>query len=88
MTNMICSFIDFIIELIAFVLPDISIPDEIISAINLGSDSVAELLRNVNFIIPVPLIFKVIVFMMTFRFGTTVLWCINWVINKIFDVIP
>lgn len=88
MTQLICSLIDFAIDLVAMILPDITLPEEVVNAINTGSGSVAEIFNNVNFIIPVPLIFKILILMITFRFGNVMLWALNWIIKRIFDVIP
>lgn len=88
MTKLICSLIDFVIDLITLVLPDISLPEEVVASINAGSNSVVEILNNINFILPVPLIFKILILMITFRFGKILLWGANWIIKRVFDVIP
>lgn len=88
MTELINNFIDFIVELIMFVYPEISIEADVIANIGEYMEIGLDILKKVNFLVPVPLIFKIVGIMIILKTGTIVLWCINWIIKRIFDVIP
>lgn len=88
MTDLINSFIDFIIELFMFVWPEISIEADILLSIDKYIGLAIDLLKKINFLIPVPLIFLVLSAMITLKVAAVVLWAVNWIIKRIFDVIP
>lgn len=88
MTELINNFIDFIVELIMFVYPEISIQWDVIANIGEYMEIGLDILKKVNFLVPVPLIFKIVGIMIILKTGTVVLWCVNWIIKRIFDVIP
>ena len=88
MTELINNFIDFIVELIMFVYPEISIQWDVIANIGEYMEIGLDILKKVNFLVPVPLIFKIVGIMIILKTGTVVLWCVNWIIKRVFDVIP
>jgi hypothetical protein len=47
-----------------------------------------DILKKVNFLVPVPLIFQIVGIMIVLKVGSVVLWGVNWIIKRIFDVIP
>lgn len=88
MTALINQFIDFLIELVMFVWPEISIEADVI--VNLGEymQTGLSILKMVNFLVPVPLIFQVVGIMVTLKIASVLLWGANWIIKRVFDVIP
>lgn len=88
MTELINNFIDFIVELVMFIWPEISIEGEIITHMDKYMSIGLDILKKINFLIPVPLIFECLIIMVMFKIGIFVLWALNWIIKRIFDVIP
>lgn len=88
MTELINKFIDFVFELLLFVRPDILINADIMINITTYTSYVLDLLKAVNFIIPIPLIYVVLFSMVSLKITLFMLWIVNWVIKRIFDVIP
>lgn len=88
MTELINKFIDFVIELVVFIRPESLIADDIISNIHTLLGYGINILKAVNFMIPVPDIFSIILFMILLKIAYLVLFIINWVIKRVFDVIP
>lgn len=88
MTELICNFIDFILELSSLILPDIAFATDFFSNfgdyIELGLD----LLIKVNFLVPVPLIMSILFIQLMLRIIFIALYVLNWVIRRVFDVIP
>lgn len=88
MTDLINSFIDIIVEFAMFFWPEILIEPEIISNIDKYISFAIDLLKQINFLVPVPLIFTVLSIQITLKVGTFALWIVNWIIKRVFDVIP
>lgn len=88
MTDLINNFIDFIVELVMFVWPEISIEADLLANIETYMATGIDILKKVNFLVPVPLIFEIVGLMVVFKSGAVVLWAINWIIKRVFDVIP
>ena len=88
MTQLINNFIDFIIELVMFIWPEISIQGDVIANIGDYMEIGLDILKKVNFLVPVPLIFQIVGIMIVLKVGSIVLWGANWIIKRIFDVIP
>lgn len=88
MTDLINNFIDFIVELVMFVWPEISIEADVLANIETYMATGIDILKKVNFLVPVPLIFEIVGLMVVFKSGAVVLWAINWIIKRVFDVIP
>lgn len=87
-TELINGFIDFIVELFMFVWPEISIEADILANMDSYIHLAIDLLKKINFLIPVPLIFFLLSTMITLKVASVVLWAVNWIIKRIFDVIP
>ena len=88
MTAIFCAFIDMIAEFVMFVMPVGTLsPDVIAVLVNYISVGIV-FLKAGNFIIPLPLIVAVLAAQIAIRSGEVILWGINWVIKRIFDVIP
>lgn len=79
---------NWINEAINKVLPEDSAMNDIVNGMSNGLDFVLDLLQKINFIVPVGLIFTLL--MMTFVTDVVLfaLFIGNWVIKKVFDVIP
>lgn len=88
MTDLINRFIDFIVELVMFVWPEISIEGEVLLNLDKYASAAINLLKMVNFLVPVPLIFEVVALMLVMKAGALILWAANWIIKRVFDVIP
>lgn len=88
MTELINNFIDFVVELVMFVVPEITLAPDIISNIGEYMEIAIDILKKVNFLIPVPLIFQIVGLIVTFKVLSVAIWGTNWVIKRIFDVIP
>jgi len=88
MTDLINNFIDFIGELVMFVWPEISIEEEVFTNLDYYLSAGLDILKKVNFLVPIPLIFQIVGFMVVFKAGSIVIWAVNWVIKRVFDVIP
>ncbi len=88
MTNLINGFIDFIVELIMFVWPEISIEADVIANLGEYMEIGLDILKKVNFLVPVPLIFQILFIMIGWKVTFVLLWGANWIIKRIFDVIP
>lgn len=88
MTDLINQFIDFIVELIMFVWPEISIEADILLNLDKYASAAINLLKMVNFLVPVPLIFQTVLIMIVMKSGSLLLWAANWIIKRVFDVIP
>lgn len=88
MTALINQFIDFLIELVMFVWPEISIEADVIANLGEYMQTGLSILKMVNFLVPVPLIFQVVGIMVTLKIASVLLWGANWIIKRVFDVIP
>lgn len=88
MTELICNFIDFVLELLSLLLPDVTFATELFSNIGEYIEFGLDLLIKVNFMIPVPLVMGILWAMFGLRILFITLYVLNWVIRRIFDVIP
>lgn len=88
MTELINNFIDFIIELVMFVWPEISIEADVIANIGEYMEVGLDILKKVNFLVPVPLIFSLVSTLIALKIVFFALWGVNWIIKRVFDVIP
>ena len=88
MTAIFCAFIDMIAEFVMFVMPEVTLAPDVIANLDKYISVGIDFLKAVNFIIPLPLIVAVLAAQIAIRSGEVILWGINWVIKRIFDVIP
>lgn len=88
MTEIICKFIDFVLELSSMILPDIAFATDLFSNLGEYLEIGLDLLIKVNFLIPVPLIITILFIQLMLRIAYIAMFVINWVIKRIFDVIP
>lgn len=88
MTELICNFIDFIIELSSLILPDIAFATDLFSNFGNYIEIGLDLLIKVNFLVPVPLIMSILFIQLMLRIIFIALYILNWVIRRVFDVIP
>ena len=88
MTELICKFIDFILELSSMILPDIAFATDLFSNFGKYMELGLDLLIKVNFLIPVPLIISILFIQLMLRIAYIAFYIVNWVIKRIFDVIP
>lgn len=88
MTELINNFIDFIVELVMFIWPEISIEADLIANMDKYMALGVDLLKKINFLVPLPLIFTCIGIMVVFKIGLFLLWIADWIIKRICDIIP
>lgn len=88
MTELINNFIDFIVELVMFVWPEISIEADVIANLGEYMEVGLDILKKVNFLVPVPLIFALVSTLIALKIVFFALWGVNWIIKRVFDVIP
>lgn len=88
MTQLICNFIDFVVELSTLTYPDLIFLNDFIANLGTYMQYALDLLLQVNFLIPVPLIVTVIFIKVTLNGAFIYLDIVNWVIRRVFDVIP
>lgn len=88
MTDIICKFCDAVIELMMFIRPQTLIGDDILLNITTYAGYALDLLKKVNFLVPIPVIYMVLMAMISIKISMFLIWMVNWVINRVFDVIP
>jgi hypothetical protein len=88
MTDLIIQFIDFVSELAVFIRPEGLIAEDVLNNISTLASAGINILKQVNFLIPVPDIFSILLLMIADKIVFLVLFIINWVIRRVFDVIP
>lgn len=88
MTNVIVSFLEFLRGVIDTVMPDMSVESGVLSNIVDGLETMVEFVAQVNFFIPLPTIFLVLSIVFGFRLTKFIVFCVNWVIRRLADVIP
>lgn len=88
MTNLLAGLIDFLINFIGDVIPAYNFELETYNNISGSITSVVSFLTDVNFIIPLGDIATIIILSLglkLFKFG---LFCGNWIVRRVCDVLP
>lgn len=85
---MIIAFIGMIYSVFMIFIPEFVLLDDLISNASVYIDAIVDLLVKVNFIIPLPDIFMILTADLMVRVLMTFVFSGNWVIKRIFDVIP
>lgn len=62
--------------------------DDSMDKVSTGIETIKEFIQAVNFVVPLPTIAAIIVADMAVRFSQLTLFCINWVLRRIADIIP
>lgn len=88
MTQLLINFIDFVIELALFIVPETLLIDDMLSHLGTYMEYGVNILKAVNFLVPVPLIFAAVSLMVLCRISNLIIFVVDWIIRRVFDVIP
>lgn len=88
MTQLIISIIDLIAGLAIQVFPKTDYMSHLPDNFSSGVATVVKWLQMINFIVPLNDIIKMITLIITFTLSGFLLFVLNWIIRRIFDVIP
>lgn len=88
MTDFIINFINWITSLVMQVFPELSLASDILSNLNKYVNVFVDWIVKVNFIVPLPDIIAIMGFILSLKIASVAIWGVNWVIKRIFDVIP
>lgn len=88
MTDLILSIIDMITGFAKQVFPKTDYLSSLPIDIESGIQSLIKWLKMVNFILPLNDIFKMATLIITITLGGFLLFVLNWIIRRVFDVIP
>ena len=88
MTGIIVKFIKVIVGIVSFLFPDNLFMADVFQNFNSYWDTFIDFLAAVNFLIPLPDIMLAFSFMVSITVIKFTLFIVNWVIKRVFDVIP
>lgn len=89
MTELIVGFIQFIRDQFIFNLfAEVGLGVELFSNLNTYIPALLDFLAKVNFLIPLRDIFQCLGAVLFVKIGKMTIFVVNWVIRRIFDVIP
>lgn len=88
MTDLIISIIELIGGFAKQVFPKTDYMSQVTVNLETGISSLIKWLQMVNFILPLNDIFKMITFIIVITLGGFLLFVLNWIIRRVFDVIP
>ena len=88
MTGIILKFIKIIVGIVSFLFPDNLFMADVFVNFNSYLEIFIEFLATVNFLIPLPDVFAAFSFMVTITIIKFTLFITNWIIKRVFDVIP
>ncbi len=88
MTGIIVKFIKIIVGIVSFLYPDNLFMADVFTNFNSYLNTFIDFLAAVNFLIPLPDIMKAFSLMVSLTVIKFTLFIANWVIKRVFDVIP
>lgn len=88
MTGIIVKFIKVIVGIVSFLFPDNLFMADVFQNFNSYWNTFIDFLAAVNFLIPLPDIMKAFGLMVSLTVIKFTLFIVNWVIKRVFDVIP
>lgn len=88
MTDLIINFIKYITGSVTSELPVYSLSDSSYYSITNGMQTIVDFLAEVNFLIPLNQICIMVGIDLGIRLFKFIVFAINWLIRRIFDVIP
>lgn len=88
MTDMIVSFLGFLTGVVDTLIPNLSVDSGVLANIADGLEVIVQFVAQVNFLIPLPTIFMVLSIVFGFRLVKFLIFCTNWLIRRLADVIP
>lgn len=88
MTKIITSFIKIIVTFSSFLMPDALFNADIFTNFDSHISYLCEILAQVNFLIPLPDIFYCISLMAAVDVVKFTIFIFNWIVRRVFDVIP
>lgn len=83
MTDILCSFLEFVSDMILTHFPDFSIGASNFDMIMKSLDKVFTFIAPCNFIIPLDTILLILSLVYGFKFGKFTLFLVNWIIRRI-----
>lgn len=87
MTDIFCGFIEFVsgsLEELPSIEKNLGLFGIAINYINM----VADFISAANFLVPVPDVFTILGFMFAVKSIKIIMWAGNWIVRRVFDVIP
>jgi hypothetical protein len=88
MTQIITGFLGLIQDLFMFFIPEFSLAPQLVANFDSVVSTVFDFVIKVNFLIPLSDIIYIISFDIGIRIFKVVIFGGNWIIRRIFDVIP
>lgn len=88
MTNMLCFFLDMVNNFIMTYVPEITLAPEIFNNFNSIVDDLTNFISAVNFMVPLPDIILIFKLDIAIRIVLVTVFAGNWVVRRVFDVIP
>lgn len=88
MTDIIITFIHIIVGIVTFLFPDNMFMADVFINFDNYINVFIEFLATINFLIPLPDIFLAFSFMVSLTVIKFTLFILNWVVQRVFDVIP
>ena len=88
MTGIIVKFIKIIVGIVSFLFPDNLFMADVFQNFNSYWDTFIDFLAAVNFLIPLPDVMTAFSLMVSITVIKFTLFVMNWVIKRVFDVIP
>lgn len=88
MTDFIVTIINIVEHLIMMFIPEVTLAPEILSNLSSVFDTIFDLFNQVNFLIPLTDAFLILTLDIAFRVLLSVVFVGNWVLRRVFDVIP
>lgn len=87
MTNIIVSVIEWL-KGIVMKLPDLSVDSSALSSMIDGIEIVISFIAAANYIVPISTILTILALVYGFKVIKFTVFLINWVVRRIFDIIP
>lgn len=88
MTGIIVKFIKIIVGIVSFLFPDNLFMADVFQNFNSYWDIFVDFLATINFLVPLPDIFVAFGLMVSLTIIKFTLFVLNWVVKRVFDVIP
>lgn len=88
MTNLIVSLLGFLTDTVTNVLPKVSLGDGVLQNAISAFSYFVDMIANINWLVPVDDALLIIGITVGYRVTMFIIFIVNWVIRRVFDVIP
>ena len=88
MTAIICNVLSWLQNLIVTRVPAMELGDGVLSSVIAALDTFLDFVSNVNWLVPVNDCLLIISLIVGYRLALFAVFVINWVLRRIFDIIP